>query len=517
MERALHNLMLASAERFPDRPALVSAKGTLSFGELNRRAGQFAASLQRLGVRRGDRVLLAVAGGREYLIACYGTLKSGAVVVPQDPDTRSGILAHAINNSQAQAVVLDGKNVQLLAGLSSQVPTLRLVISVGPAQLKDPGPWQLSDFDEMLAGADELHDGGAYGNDLASLVYTSGTTGKPKGVMLSHRNIVANVRSIVSYLDLQPSDVAAMVLPFHYVYGSSVLHTHLAAGATIALVGSLTFPAQLLKAMQTHGCTGLAGVPSTFACLVQLDLKRFELSSLRYLTQAGGPMSPELTRRVMAAFPQTRLYVMYGQTEASARLTYLPPDQLERKLGSVGIPIPGVSIDVVDEQGAPAAPRVQGEVVARGENIMLGYWNDPESTNRAIRPDGLHTGDLGWKDEDGYLFLVGRQSDMIKSGGHRIGPREIEEVIERLPAVAECGVVGVPDELLGEAIAALVVPKKGETLDAEAVQGQAHEFLPRQKVPSIVRFVPSLPRTATGKVCRADLRVLAKQLSQSAP
>jgi long-chain acyl-CoA synthetase len=514
MEGALHELLLATAERFPERNALVTAKGTMSFAELNRRSGRFAAALLALGVRRGDRVLLAVAGASEYLVSCYGILKAGAVVVPHDPDTRTEILAHAITNCDARALVAEAKNAVLLDGGSGRVPTLEHVISAGPVRLKEPGSLHVTELATMLAGSEETHDAGAGGDDLASLVYTSGTTGKPKGVMLSHRNIVANVRSIISYLELGPSDVAAMLLPFHYVYGSSVIHTHIAAGGALAMVGTLTFPGALLKGIETHRCTGLAGVPSTFARLVQLELGQFDLSSLRYLTQAGGPMSPELTQKVRAALPHARLFVMYGQTEAAARLTYLPPEQLERKLGTVGIAIPGVALAVVDEAGAPVAPGTQGEVVVRGANVMLGYWKDPEATARALRPEGLHTGDIGWLDDDGYLHLVARQSDIIKSGGHRIGPREIEEVIERLPGVAECGVVGVPDELLGEAVAALVVLAEGETLDAETVERHVFRSLPRHKVPSIVRFVPALPRTRTGKVCRADLRALAHAADQ---
>jgi long-chain acyl-CoA synthetase len=513
MASALHELLIAAAERFPERNALVAAKATMSYAELNRQSGRFAASLRSLGLGKGDRVLLAVGGAFEYLVSCYGILKAGAVVVPHDSDTRSAILAHAITHSDARAVVLDGKNARFLDGWSPRLPTLEHVVSAGPARLKEPGNLRLTELATMLAGVEEIHHSGAGGNDLASLVYTSGTTGKPKGVMLSHRNIVANVCSIVSYLELGPSDVAAMLLPLHYVYGSSVIHTHVAAGAALALVGTLAFPGALLKAIQTHRCTGLAGVPSTFARLVQLELSEFDLSSLRCLTQAGGPMSPELTRKVLAAFPRSRLFVMYGQTEASARLTYLPPDQLERKLGSVGVPIPGVAIDVLDEAGAPVARGIHGEVVARGENVMLGYWKDPEATARVLRPEGLHTGDLGWMDGDGFLYLVGRQSDIIKSGGHRIGPREIEEVIERLPGVAECGVVGVPDELLGEAVAAVVAPVPGAALDAETVKKHAFAFLPRHKVPSFVLFVPALPRTGTGKLGRADLRSLACALA----
>jgi acyl-CoA synthetase (AMP-forming)/AMP-acid ligase II len=504
MQGELHALMVLAAERWPHKPAFVAGARSSSYGDLNRQSGRLAASLRGLGLRRGDRVLLVLDGTAEFLVCYYAILKAGAVVVPHNPDCRRETLVRAIGHAEARAIILEGKHVRLLEGLSAEVSTLAHVISVGPAKLEQPGHLEHTELVSLLAGPEELHHGGAGGDDLASLVYTSGTTGRPKGVMLSHRNVIANVRSIVQYLELTSSDVMAMVLPFYYVYGTSVLHTHVAAGGTIAMVGSLTFPATLLKGIQTQGCTGFAGVPSTFARLAQLDLSQFDLSSLRYLTQAGGPMSPALTRKMMEAVPQAQLFVMYGQTEASARLTYLPPSHLPRKLGSVGVPIPGVSIRVVDEAGNEVARGVQGEVVARGENVMLGYWQDAEASARVLRPEGLHTGDIGWMDADGFLYLVGRQSEMIKSGGHRIGPAEIEEVIERLPEVAECAVVGVPDELLGESIAALVVLRPGASIGQDAVQRHVLEYLPRHMLPGVVCFVGALPRTPSGKIRRAD-------------
>jgi acyl-CoA synthetase (AMP-forming)/AMP-acid ligase II len=505
---SLAALLFESAARVPDKTVFVSAKQAMSYAELAERAARFASGLRALGVKRGDRVLLVLDGVVEFLIAYYGALAAGAAVVPHNPDTRREILAHALNDSGARAVVLEGKHVNLLAAPSERLPALDHVISLDPAELPEAGRVTHHEFSALLAGAAEASPlAGA--EDLACLVYTSGTTGKPKGVMLSHANVLANTRSITEYLELTASDNMAMVLPFYYVYGASVLNTHVAVGGTLTLVGSLTFPAALLKNIAKHTCTGFAGVPSTFARLVQLNLAAFDLSSLRYLTQAGGPMSAELTRKVRAALPSAKLYVMYGQTEAAARLSYVPPDALDRKLGSVGIAIPGVSLRVLDEAGQEAPPGKTGEVVARGANVMLGYWRDGEATLRVLRPEGLRTGDLGYFDEDGFLFLVGRQSELIKSGAHRIGPREIEETIERLPEVAECAVVGVPDELLGEAILAVIVLAPGATLSAEAVQRHVVEHLPRYKMPSEVRFVSELPRTATGKVQRRALAALA--------
>jgi acyl-CoA synthetase (AMP-forming)/AMP-acid ligase II len=247
-------------------------------------------------------------------------------------------------------------------------------------------------------------------------------------------------------------------------------------------------------------------VPSTFARLLALEhLDGHDLSSLRYVTQAGAAMSREMAARVRGAFPGTRLFVMYGQTEASARLAYLPPEDADRKAGSVGLAIPGVELTVRDGGGAPCPPRVVGEVVARGDNITVGYFKNPEATARALRSDGLHTGDLGYMDEEGYLFLVGRESEMIKSGAHRIAPRAIEEVIETLEAVGECAVVGRPDPVLGQAIVAFVVLREGAQLSAKDVLLRCRQELPRFQLPREVRFVSRLPRTDNGKLSRRSL------------
>jgi acyl-CoA synthetase (AMP-forming)/AMP-acid ligase II len=269
----------------------------------------------------------------------------------------------------------------------------------------------------------------------------------------------------------------------------------------------MAFPAAVLKGIQELRCTGLSGVPSTFARLIQFSaLDQFDLSSLRYITQAGGPMTPALTGKLKRAVPDVRIFVMYGQTEASARLSYLPPEDLERKMGSAGIGIPGVTLRIMNREGEELPRGQVGEIVARGDNIMLGYWQNPEETERVLRPEGLRTGDLARMDDEGYLYIVARESDMIKSGAHRIGPKEIEDVVEQLPEVAQCAVVGVPEDLLGEAIAAFVVPLGDAELTSKQVLRHCHQHLARFKMPGHVRFVERLPRTQTGKLRRNELR-----------
>ena len=509
MAAGLHALLLEGAERAPDHPAYVSGTAVTSYGELATRAGRLARVLSEAGVAGGDRVALVLDGRVEYLIACYAALMAGAAIVPLNPDTRPDVLRHALSHARVKAVVIGASETRHLAPVVSELPELRVAVVAGERATDLGARVATETFTAIVESGGELRDSGVGDEDLASIAYTSGTTGKPKGVMLTHRNMVANVRSIVSYLDLVPEDRVAMVLPYFYVYGSSVIHTHIAAGGTIVDAGSVAFPVNVLDAMERHRATGFSGVPSTFARLLRVDdLGARDLSSLRYVTQAGAAMTRALTESLRRVIPHARIFVMYGQTEAAARLTYVPPERLDEKMGSAGIGIPGVQISVLGPDARPVPAGTVGEVVARGDNVMRGYLDDPAATALALRAGALHTGDLGYLDEDGFLFLVGRQSEMIKSGGHRIGPQEIEEVVAEVPGVAECAVAGVPDELLGQAIVAFVVREPGEagaSLTDRTIKKACFERLPRFKMPAEVRFVDALPRSDRGKILRSEL------------
>jgi long-chain acyl-CoA synthetase len=499
----LHRLLMDRSDGDP----YALAYGTVRYGALAARAARFAGTLREAGVRWGDCVAVCLDGCVEYLVAYYGTLMAGATVVPLSPEIRGASLHRVLDHCGATAIVAPGQVLERLADHGRTPARLRVAFHVDAPEGLLPPTLEVMDFAVAEKGGREIFDTGAQGSALACVSYTSGTTGAPKGVMLSHDNLVANTRSILEYLELGPTDRVAMVLPYHYVYGNSVLHTHLAAGGSIVEAGSTAFPAKVLETIRNEGCTGLSGVPSTFASLVRVrEPERFDLSTLRYLTQAGGAMTPALTRRVRATFPAAELYVMYGQTEAGARLSYLPPCDVERKLGSVGIPIPGVSLSVVDASGRPVVTGTIGEIVASGPNVMVGYLGEPTETDRALRDGVLHTGDMGYVDADGYLYISGRNNEMISSGGHRIGPQEVENVISSLPGVAECAVVGVKDEMLGERLVAAVVLQDGERGDARLIQRTCLAELPRYKVPAEVRFVAELPYSDRGKLLRSEIR-----------
>lgn len=499
----LHRLLMDRSDTDPYAVAYDSVR----YGALAARAARVAGTLREAGVRWGDCVAVTLDGSVEYLVAYYGTLMAGATVVPLSPEIRGATLAGVLDHCGATAVIGAGPTLDRLAAHGRLPPRLRVALHVGTPKRALPPAIDFVDLAVAEKTGREIFDTGAQGSALACVSYTSGTTGAPKGVMLSHDNLVSNVRSIVDYLELGPGDRVAMVLPYHYVYGNSVLHTHIAAGGSIVEAGSTAFPVRVLETIQDEGCTGLSGVPSTFASLLRVDdLDRFDLGSLRYLTQAGGAMPPSLTRRVRAAFPDAELFVMYGQTEAGARLSYLPPHDLDRKPGSVGVPIPGVSLSVIDPSGKPVPSGTIGEIVASGPNLMVGYLGEPGATERVLRGGVLHTGDMGHLDAEGYLYISGRNNEMISSGGHRIGPQEIENVISALPGVAECAVVGVQDEMLGERIVAVLALPDGERMDPRFVQRACFAALPRHKVPMEVRFVAELPYSERGKLLRSVVR-----------
>jgi long-chain acyl-CoA synthetase len=374
---------------------------------------------------------------------------------------------------------------------------------------------------------------------LGAIIYTSGSTGEPRGVMLTHANFLANARDIVSYLELTARDRAMCVLPFYYVYGLSVLHSHLLAGGTVVIDNRFTFPNVVLEAMQGHEVTGFAGVPSTFALLLhRSNLESTALPALRYVTQAGGHMPPTKVREWLERGPRAAFFVMYGATEAAARLTYVPPARLAEKPGSIGVPLPSVSITVVREDGSLAAAGESGELVAHGPNVAGGYWNNAAETAERFGPLGYRTGDLGYVDADGFLFLVGRKHDMIKVGAHRVGAKEIEDVLTEAPLVAEAAVVAAPHDLQGEVPIAFVT-LKGEALPGGAVagalgadasrergadaNGNEHERalqaycaarLAPHKVPPRIIIETELPKLAgTGKIDKPTLRTRARSLS----
>jgi acyl-CoA synthetase (AMP-forming)/AMP-acid ligase II len=481
--------------------AVVQGSRGYTYAEIGQLTANVASYLISTGLTRGDRAAILVANSAQYIAIFYGIWAAGGVTVALNTQAKARDIANWVTHSGAKWLFADSRHPEAARVSEMLDETTRLVrvCPEGQPQEQDLDPvWQ-----EIEQASETFCDLHIHERDLASIIYTSGTTGHPKGVSLSHGNLAANTDSILDYLKLSRSDSIVNVLPFYYSYGNSILHTHIAVGARLVLENSLLYPHRVVARISQERVSGFSGVPSTFSLILgRVELAKYDLSSLRYLTQAGGPMSPAIADRLLATLPQAELFIMYGQTEASARLSYLPSSQVKEKRGSIGIPIPGVSIEIRDKKGTIANPGVTGEICAKGPNIMQGYWRDESKTSEVIIDGWLHTGDLAHYDEDGYIYIDGRSSEMIKSGGNRISPKEVEEIILELSEVQEVAVVGISDEHLGESIKAFVVPIPGGKLDVKAVQLHCRKNLALYKIPKSVEFTDSLPKTASGKVQR---------------
>lgn len=504
----VHEFLEQSARRTPEQPFLVHEGRGLAYAEVDAGANALAAALLREGLRAGDRVALLARNSPLYVEAYYGILKAGGVAVPLNTAADPASLAYFLGHCGARhAVVGAGCERALIAALAQGTPVETIFFEKPVADRLLPTPVRGIPVGEALATATaDPPSRRRIDLDVAAIIYTSGSTGRPQGATLTHLNLVTNVSSIVAYLALEPSDRVLAVLPFYYVYGKSVLNTHAAVGGTVVIENRFQYPNTALDTLEQERCTGFSGVPSTFSILLhRSNLAERALEHLRYVTQAGGAMSPRITRQLIDALPGKRIFVMYGATEAGARLSYVPPERLAEKIGSIGIAIPNVELTVRLPGGAEAAVGKEGELVARGSNLMRGYWDDPEATARVLDEHGYHTGDLGYRDEDGFLFLVGRKADMIKAGAHRVSAKEIEEAILEHPAIVEAAVIGVEDEILGERIVGYVALRDGASLEVEELRKDLRRRLAAYKVPSEILVRDELPKNESGKIQKRAL------------
>jgi len=506
----IHHFLSSSAQKSPDAPLVIHKSERASYGDLERASNQIARLLLDGGLKRGDRLGLLQPNSIGYVASYYGALKAGAVVVPLHAATDARALRRLLGDCEATGLIAAAGALERIEKASEELPLLRLVVLPRAEAEAIRLPAHIRRLPRERAG--ELPGDSApavTGIDLdrEMIIYTSGSTGRPRGAVLSHLNIVANTRSILQYLELTAEDRVLQLLPFPYVYGKSLLNTHVAVGGALVIHDSLVFPDTALDAMEREGVTGLSGVPSTFAMLLnRSSLARRRIPSLRYVTQAGGGMPRPHLARLIEALPGVRIFVMYGATEAGARLCWLEPEMLGRKLGSIGRAIPNVEIVIRRDDGSEAGAGETGEIVARGSNIMEGYWGDRDATEEVLDQHGFHTGDLGYRDEDGYLWVVGRKREMIKSGAHRVSPREIEEVLLEHPDIEEAAVIGLPDEYLGETIEAYVTVRPSSSPQPEEIRTFCQDRLVAHKMPHHVHVCPALPRNMSGKLDKRALR-----------
>ncbi|MBT8358675.1 MAG: acyl--CoA ligase [Desulfobacterales bacterium] len=514
MSTLIHHLLEQSTELFPDKTALVHEELRVNYANINTKANQLARWLLNLGISKGDRVVFVLENCLEYVVSYYGALKAGAVAVPLSSDLKPDSLRPMLGELKPEVIISSSRFERLLKATDLKPYNINALLLKTPKQKWSSTPFAVFSWDDIIcddviANLEISIDG----SDLASIIYTSGSTGIPKGVMLSHKNIISNTHSICRYLALTDGDIQMTVLPFFYVMGKSLLNTHFAVGGTIVINNKFAFPATVIKQMVEEKVTGFSGVPSTYAYLLHRSpLKRYrdKLKSLRYCAQAGGHMSRKIKEELRKILPaHTQIYIMYGATEASARLTYLKPDQFENRMGSIGKPIPGVTLKVINKGGKELPAGQIGELVASGSNIMQGYWKDRKATSSVLDKNGYHTGDMGYYDEKGFFFVNGRKDNLLKVGGHRINPQEIEDILMATGLIIEVVVVGIPDELLGNRLIALAAPKNGESSKSQ-IMSLCAEKLPKYKLPGSIKLVRSLPKSTSGKIDKAKCLELAR-------
>lgn len=477
-----------------DTVALITAKEEHTYRELRQATGSALDAFRSAGFIPGDRI--GILGGNSlFWVSSYlAVMKLGAIAVPFGTKLPPHELAQQIEQTGCGGICVDKR---LYKKYSPEFPHSVMVMEEGiltgmPSQ-------SLPDYDPDF---DEDRD--------AAWMLTSGTTSKPRVVRITHANIRANTDSIIQYLGLTGTERMMVVLPFYYCFGTSLLHTHLRVGGSLVLGDTLGFPEKVLDLMGEKACTGFAGVPTTFQMYLRNStFPQRDLPALCQIQQAGGKLSNVLIEELVQSRPNAKIYIMYGQTEATARLSSLPPEDLHKKRGSIGNGIPDVTLKVLNESGEEVKPGEVGEIVAWGKNISPGYLNEPAINAEKFVHGSLHTGDMATIDEDGYIYIVDRKSDFIKSYGNRISSQEVEACILEIKEVVAVAVIGVPDPLRGEAIRAHVVLRSNANLDEAAVIDHCIKRLARYMVPRDVVFTQSLPVNQHGKVIKSELKKLS--------
>ena len=462
----------------------------VSFKDLYNSSLKLASWLrQELG--ENNNILLISVNNRFFLTAYLAIIKSGNTCIPLEPGIESGNFKF-IADLTDPAMIFVTKDIEQRLPVDNYnciLPDILNSNEYDSTSIKSKG-----DFDKERC---------------AEIIFTSGSTGEPKGVMISHKNLIVNTESIIEYLDLCEDDRMLVVLPFYYCYGLSLLHTHLRVGGSIVFNNSFIFLGAFINNLFEYKCTGFAGVPTHFQILLRKSdsFKRTHFPDLRYVTQAGGKLASVFIDEFRKFQPGIKFWVMYGQTEATARLSYLKPDLYEQKRGSIGKSIPGVELSVVNKEGMPVSLGEIGEVIARGDNIMMGYFADEESTRNTIRDGWLYTGDLGTVDDDGFIYLTARKKEIIKVRGRRVSPKEIEAVILELPDVIDCSVEGIEDELQGEVLKATIVinNRVDDLVSEEVIKHHCSQHLSLYKIPYIYEFKDRIAISATGKKIKNKL------------
>ena len=515
----VHNFLENSAARLADKVALISKGCRLSYQEVNARAEQLARYLVDVGIQRRDRVIIFLDNSIESIVSLFGILKAGAIFIILNPTMKAHKLHYILRDSGARMLIAHTQKKRVIKDALLDVPELEHILwcQTDPSRdlpqfdsltspLKSYASWS-SVFEHLSTATFPK----TIDLDLATIIYTSGSTGEPKGVMCAHYNVVAAATSITQYLENVEHDIILNALPLSFDYGLYQVLMAFLFGGTLVQEKSFAYPYNILKKIIEERATGFPIVPTMVAILLQMhDLSRFDLSCLRYITNTAAALPVSYIREFQALFPHVQIYSMYGLTECK-RTLYLPPEQLKQRPGSVGIAIPNEEVFIVNEDGQELGAEEIGELVVRGNNVMQGYWNAPEETARVYRPGRyrgealLYTSDFFRKDEEGFFYFVARKDDLIKTKGERVSPKEIEDALCEIDGVVEAAVIGVPEEIIGQAIKAFVVTRGAHELTDQAIERHCAHSLEPFMIPKYVEFIEALPRNPNGKIDKKQL------------
>lgn len=517
----VHEWLSRSARRLPDKVALVCGKQRWTYKALDRYTNHLAVTLLDKGVKRQDRIAVLLDNSAETVISLYGILKAGGVFLILAGSLKGKKLKYILNNSGANVLITHVSKAKVVKDALGDNTEDRKVIWVGPEKRI---PQELAEtsqsWDEIFSGVTgegrvtkiDRQMPRIVDVDLATLIYTSGSTGEPKGVMSTHHNMISAARSIIQYIGNNENDIILDVLPLSFDYGLYQVIMAFMFGGTVVLEKSFLYIHSILERIAQEKVTGFPIVPTIVAMLLKLqNLRQYDFSTLRYMTNTGAALPVDHIQRLRNMFPEVTMISMFGLTECK-RVSYLPPEELDRIPSSVGKAMPNCEVFVVDEDGNEVPPGRTGELVIRGSNVMQGYWADPETTARTYRdgqyPSGriLYSGDYFRKDEQGFLYFLGRKDDMIKSKGERISAKEVENNISGMEGVTEVAVLGVPDEIFGQAIKAYIVPAQQVELTEKHVLKYCSENMESFMVPKYIEFMESLPKTPNGKIDKKLLK-----------
>lgn len=512
----LFKVLEKSAAVFPTNTAAIYYDDNISYQELYDNVITLSDYLLSLQLPVGSRIGIFFENSIDYMIAYFAVAKTGYIIVPLDTSLHPEKLLTILQDSNIQLLFAHFKFQRTFKKLYDMNHPLTHIISEKDFKLKSESityhnlQQTLETTKKSTLEANSLlnwDDAQKTPHELAAIFYTSGSTGEAKGVMLSHKNLISNTIGTIEYLKLTERDSILVILPFYYIYGNSLMLTHIASGGTIVIDNRFMYAETILDTLEKEKVTGISGVPSNF--LILLNKSTFterKFPYLRYMTQAGGAMAPDIIKRILDAFPDKELYIMYGQTEASPRVTWLPPEKVQSKIGSIGIEVNGLEVELLGEDGNKVPTGEVGEIVVGGDSVMLGYWNQPDEEKEVLKNRKLFTGDLAKRDDDGYLYIVGRKKEIIKSGGNRISVKEVEETLLSNSKIHEVAVFGVDDDIFGEAVKAVIVLRDGEESDEKEIQKFVRILLPEYKVPRYVQFIDHLPKTQAGKIDKKSLQ-----------